>query len=134
MTILPRKEVRRRANTRCEYCRLSEDASEVTFHVEHIRAKQHGGNDELSNLALACDRRNFFKGPNLSAIDSTTGEIVTLFHPRQDVWSKHFLMQNAEIVGVTPCGRATADLLQMNAPKRIQLRAALIQVDKFPLP
>jgi len=104
---------------------LPEEASEVTFHVEHILAKQHGGDDSLSNLALACDRCNFCKGPNLSAIDPTTNEIVTLFHPRHDKWSEHFTMQGVEIVGITPCGRATANLLQMNAPKRVQLRAAL---------
>ncbi len=60
MTVLPRMEVRQRANGRCEYCMLPEEASEVAFHVEHIRAKQHGGSDDLSNLALACDRCNFF--------------------------------------------------------------------------
>jgi len=85
VTVLPRKDVRRRADNRCEYCRLPENASEVAFHVEHICAKQHGGSGELSNLALACDRCNLFKGPNLSAIDPATNEIVTLFHPRHDV-------------------------------------------------
>ncbi len=129
MMVLPRKDVRRRANSRCEYCMLPEDASEVAFHVEHIRAKQHGGSDDLSNLALACDRCNFYKGPNLSAIDPTTAKIVALFHPRHDVWTEHFSMQGAEIVGLTPCGRATANLLQVNAPKRVQLRAALIQIN-----
>ena len=122
-------EVRQRANGRCEYCMLSEEASEVAFHIEHIRAKQHGGSDDLSNLALACDRCNFSKGPNLSSVDSETDEIVTLFHPRQDTWCEHFAIQKAEVVGLTPCGRATASLLQMNAPKRVQLRAALGIVD-----
>ncbi len=134
MTVLPRQDVRRRASNQCEYCMLSEDASEVAFHVEHIRAKQHGGSDDVSNLALACDRCNFFKGPNLSAIDPTTNKIVTLFHPRHDAWSEHFSMKEAEIIGLTPCGRATASLLQMNAPKRVQLRVALTILDKFPSP
>ncbi len=125
MTVLPRQKVRQRADGRCEYCKLPEHASEVVFHIEHVRAKQHGGSDELSNLALACDRCNFAKGPNLSSVDSETDETVLLFHPRQDKWSEHFAVQNAEIVGLTSCGRATANLLQMNAPKRVQLRAVL---------
>ena len=51
-----RRLVRQRAENRCEYCRLPEELGDVTFHVEHIVARQHQGGDELSNLALACDR------------------------------------------------------------------------------
>jgi hypothetical protein len=29
------------------------------------------------------------------AIDPTTGHIAPLFHPRRDVWSAHFLMQES---------------------------------------
>ena len=57
--------VRERAAERCEYCQLPEWASPISFHVEHIRAKQHGGDDQPENLALACDRCNLHKGPNL---------------------------------------------------------------------
>jgi len=56
-----------RAGNRCEYCRLPEELSDVPFHVEHIVARQHQGGDELSNLALACDRCNLYKGPNLAS-------------------------------------------------------------------
>jgi hypothetical protein len=33
-----------------------------TFHIEHIMARQHGGDDNLSNLALACPDCNAYKG------------------------------------------------------------------------
>ena len=46
--------VRRRAGGRCEYCRLPQNAYPVAFEIDHIIAKQHGGSDSLSNLALAC--------------------------------------------------------------------------------
>jgi len=92
------------------------------FHVEHVVARQHGGGDEPSNLAFACDRCNLHKGPNLTAIDPETGEIVPLFHPRRDSWQDHFRWENAEIVGRTPTGRATVRLLNMNAKRRLQLR------------
>ena len=50
-----REFVRQRASDRCEYCLLPQSAARFfTFHVEHIRAKQHGGQDIESNLALAC--------------------------------------------------------------------------------
>ncbi len=47
-----REAVLKRAGHRCEYCLLSQAHSELTPHVEHIVAKQHGGADSLDNLAL----------------------------------------------------------------------------------
>lgn len=41
-----------RARNRCEYCKIPQEHFRITFHVEHITAKQHGGTDEASNLAL----------------------------------------------------------------------------------
>ena len=45
-----------RAGDRCEYCRLRQEYVPLTLQIEHIVAKQHGGTDDPSNLALACDR------------------------------------------------------------------------------
>jgi HNH endonuclease len=104
---------------------LPESALDVAFHVEHIVTRQHGGTDDLENLALACDRCNLCKGPNLSGIDQQTGQIVPLFHPRQQSWQEHFRRQSSAIYGLTPTGRATVRLLQMNTASRLQLRAEL---------
>lgn len=65
-----RQFVRERAANRCEYCRLSQfEGGTIQFHIEHIRPRQHGGDDSVENLALACSTCNWHKGPNLSAID-----------------------------------------------------------------
>lgn len=120
-----RRKVRERAGASCEYCRLPEAAVEVPFHVEHIVARQHGGSDDFGNLALACDRCNLFKGPNLAGIDPLTGVLAPLFHPRQDEWSANFELQGGRIEGKTPVGRATVRLLQMNVTQRVQLRSVL---------
>ena len=45
----------------------------IAFHVEHIVSKQHGGTDDPGALALACDRCNAYKGPNLASVDPGTG-------------------------------------------------------------
>lgn len=116
--------VRQRARSRCEYCRLPEHVGELTFHVEHIIARQHQGGDELSNLALACDRCNLTKGPNLST--KVEGETVALFHPRQHKWNDHFAFVGPEIVGLTPTGQATVQLLKMNAPRRVAIRRRIL--------
>lgn len=76
--------VRRRANDRCEYCRLRQEHSRLTHHIEHIVAKQHDGSDAVDNLALACHRCNLQKGPNLTGFDRGTETIVPLFNPRRD--------------------------------------------------
>jgi hypothetical protein len=79
----------------------------------------------MENLALACYRCNKFKGPNLSAIDRKTKKIVPLFNPRTQRWRDHFVRKGVLIVGRTATGRATADLLRMNSPKRQSLRREL---------
>lgn len=124
-----RQRVRHRAGNRCEYCHLPQSALPwARFHVEHIRARQHGGTDDLTNLALACRRCNAYKGPNLTAVDPDANEIALLFDPRRDLWEDHFLIVECIIVGLTPVGRATTALLNMNDPDRIQLRVELAEI------
>ena len=94
----------------------------IPFHVEHIVSRRHGGTDDPSGLALACDRCNAYKGPNLTSLDPDTRTVVALFSPRRDVWADHFVARGGEILGLTPAGRATVRLLNMNAPRRVELR------------
>ena len=65
----------------------------IPFHVEHIVSRQHGGTDDPGGLALACDRCNAYKGPNLTSIDPDTGIVTALFNPRGEVWSDRFAVQ-----------------------------------------
>jgi hypothetical protein len=132
MDAATRDLVRRRANDRCEYCQFPQDHSELTHHIEHIIAKQHGGSDEAENLALACHRCNLQKGPNLTGIDPVSGEVVLLFHPRRDEWHDHFRLRGAYIEGVTRIGRATVQVFAMNAARRLELRSELIERLKLP--
>src|SRR5437660_11020760 len=116
--------VRKRALQTCEYCHIPQEATPlIPFHVEHIVSKQHGGTDHPDHLALACDRCNAYKGPNLTSIDPDTRTLVALFNPRQDVWSSHFVVRVGQILRLTATGRATVRLLNMNAPRRVGLRA-----------
>ena len=126
MEAAARNLVRQRAENCCEYCRLPQEAVDATFHIEHVIALQHGGTDDLANLALACDRCNLYKGPNLTSIDPETRAIVPLFHPRKDDWNAHFVFQGPRIVGLSSQGRATVQLLNINATRRIQLRIELL--------
>lgn len=120
--------VRQRAGNRCEYCRLPQHASALRFHIEHIVARQHGGTDDASNLALACPECNFQKGTNLSGIDPDTGILTALFHPRRDQWTDHFARDGARIVGKTATGRTTVWLLEMNTGDRLRWRELLLHL------
>jgi hypothetical protein len=121
-----RKLVRERAGDRCEYCRSSQrEGASVRFHVEHVRPRQHGGDDNPVNLALACPTCNWNKGPNMTAVDPTTELLTRLYNPRIDAWKEHFALVGLEIFGLTSVGRATVRLLRINDPEHIELRREL---------
>jgi 5-methylcytosine-specific restriction endonuclease McrA len=123
-----RELVRRRAGNACEYCRIPQEATPlISFHIEHIVSRQHGGSDAPDTLALACDRCNAYKGPNLTSIDPDTNAVVPLFNPRLDIWGDHFAVRGGYITGLTAKGRATVRLLTMNAPRRVELREAWLR-------
>ena len=125
--------VRSRAGQRCEYCRLHEhDLPLYPFHIEHIVSRKHHGSDDARNLAWSCHECNLAKSSNLSGRDVVTGRIVVLFNPRRQRWSRHFAWDGARLVGLTPCGRATIDVLNINEPDRIDLRELLVSAGLFP--
>lgn len=127
MDVAVRKFVRRRADDRCEYCRLPQSAAPFfAYHIEHIRARQHHGTDDPSNLALACPDCNAYKGPNLTSVDPETDQVAPLFNPRVHSWNDHFVMQGPRVTGLTQIGRATVELLNMNETERIDMRAELL--------
>ena len=118
-----REIVRRRAGNRCEYCGLREEQSPLaSLHIEHIRPKKHGGTDDPNNLALACIDCNLHKGSNIAGYDPQTDKLTELFHPRRYVWSDHFEWQDILIVGKTPVGRTTVQILEMNSEEQLHLR------------
>lgn len=120
--------VQRRAHGACEYCHLPEDASILPHQVDHIIASQHHGPDDVDNLCLCCIRCNLKKGPNLASIDPETDLIVPLFHPRRHSWREHFsLDQGGWMRGLTPEGRATVQLMNMNHMERVHVRLLLLR-------
>ena len=72
-----------RANEHCEYCGIHQRIyPDFAFHIEHVVARQHGGGDDLDNLASSCHLCNSKNGPNLSGLDPETG--TRRFHLRKD--------------------------------------------------
>ena len=127
------RKVWQRAQDRCEYCRVPASVYPLPFHIDHVVARQHGGPTVLDNLALACLHCNRHKGPNIAGRDSATGELVRLYHPRQDRWSEHFEWEGAKLVGRTAIGRITIQVLAINASDFLAVREALIEERRFPV-
>ncbi len=123
-----RRLVRQRARDCCEYCLIPESMTLATHEIDHVIAEKHGGPTEADNLALACALCNGFKGSDLASIDAETGAIVALFNPRRDRWKEHFRLEAGRIEPLTAIGRATARLLQLNHPLRVEERVLLVAV------
>jgi hypothetical protein len=124
--------VRRRAKERCEYCHYPAAYAELPFQIDHIIARKHHGRTVSENLALACCFCNRYKGPNISGVDPLTGEIVRLFHPREQGWTDHFEWDGPLIRGKTPAGRATIQVLNLNRSDAMAVRAIMIDHGVYP--
>jgi hypothetical protein len=121
-----------RARSRCEYCKLPQGLSYLDFEIDHIIALKHHGPTIESNLALACFYCNSAKGPNIAGIDPQSGEIIRLYNPRRDRWSRHFRWNGPRLIGRTRLARATIAVLEINHPDAIELRQSLIEEGLFP--
>ncbi|WP_414530194.1 HNH endonuclease [Nodularia chucula] len=122
-----RQQVYARAEGCCEYCLIPNIATFSVHEIDHIITEKHGGLTEAENLALACTLCNKHKGSDLASIDPETGDISTLYHPRQDLWHEHFQIKDAEFIPLTAKGRVTIRLLQLNHRDRIEERQLLLQ-------
>lgn len=117
-----RRLVRERAGGRCEYCLLPEPDSIIRHQLDHILARKHQGRNSAANLAYCCALCNKHKGSDVSSVDTITGRLEPLFHPRLHLWTEHFRVVGLRITPLSGVGRVTIRLLQLNHPDRIAER------------
>jgi hypothetical protein len=122
----------RRAKNRCEYCGLSQEGQEATFHIDHIIPVSVGGESVLDNLALACVSCSLRKAAREKAVDPVSGDEVPIYNPVKDIWDDHFYWDVFYIVGLTAIGRATVDALQMNRSLIIAIRREEFRLGRHP--
>jgi len=135
MTYVPaelRRQIQAVSGDCCEYCRVNEEDSSVSYHVEHIIAVSHSGQTVENNLAYSCARCNLYKSVNIAAADPDTGEPTFLFHPRRHTWDDHFQLEDAVIQPITPEGRATVFVLRLNERARVMQRQFLRETNRYP--
>jgi hypothetical protein len=121
-----------RAQASCEYCLIYADYAVLVHEIDHVVAAKHGGVTAAENLAYACAQCNRFKGSDIATFDPHTGQVVPLFNPRTQSRSEHFRLDGAVIVALSPTGRATERLLQLNLIDRILLRKELLSAGRYP--
>ncbi len=127
MDAATRTAVRERADHRCEYCQLQQEHSPLArLQIEHIRPRKHRGTDDPENLALACIDCNLAKSSDIAGFDPESDQMTALFHPRQHKWHEHFEWRGVFLAGVTPVGRTTVDVLDMNSDDRVELRLLVL--------
>lgn len=137
MTTIPatlRRFVIQRAEDRCEYFGLSQAGQVAMIHIDHIVPEIAGGATIADNLALACVSCSLRKGARQQIKDPETGEVVSIFNPRQQIWKEHFGWKGFEVVGLTATGRATIAALNLNRSIMLAIRAEEEFFDRHPPP
>lgn len=129
-----RRFVIQRADNRCEYCGISQIGQVATFHIDHIIPVATNGETTAENLALACVSCSLRKGARQTLKDSKTGEVVSFFNPRQQVWEEHFDWDGVRVVGLTATGRATVQALDLNRSTMLAIRAEEKLLGRHPPP
>jgi 5-methylcytosine-specific restriction endonuclease McrA len=69
-----RRLVLQRAGGYCEYCGLSQEGQEATFHIDHVTPRAAHGETVAENLALACVSCSLRKSARQTAIDPQSGD------------------------------------------------------------
>ena len=123
-----------RAKGYCEYCQLPVAFSPASFNFEHIIPLIKKGLTILLNLAFSCGGCNAHKKDKIEALDPLTRQLMPLFNPRTDIWADHFQWSDddLQIIGTTPTGRATVQLLKVNREGNINLRRLLKMAELHP--
>jgi hypothetical protein len=60
-----------------------------------------------------------------------TGKLTKLFHPRRHRWPYHFRYEGGRLIGRTPIGRTTVDVLRINLPNLVAIRETLMASGAF---
>ena len=125
-----KQAVCKRAEKRCEYCRLPDIDSYYGFQADHIISWRHGGKTELHNLAYSCPDCNRNKGTDLGTLLDDLDVIIPFFHPRKDEWDLHFeLHASGLITAKSETGQATIKILAFNHPDRIIERQIMVRLN-----
>ncbi len=98
--------------------------------IDHIIPLSKQGTSTEDNLCLACSACNNHKYTKTHFTDPETDALILLYNPRLQAWADHFEWSDTgtQIIGKTPCGRATIEALQMNNDLVVAARAIWVSM------
>lgn len=119
-----RQEVLAASRPWCCYCLTQTEITGVLLTVDHIIPEALGGLTVRENLCQACWECNLYKGQHTAGHDLATHRQVALFNPVTQSWPDHFAWDETatRIVGKTPTGRVTVQVLRLNRDHLVQAR------------
>jgi hypothetical protein len=122
------------SRNQCAYCHTLTAITGARPVIDHIIPEAAGGPTVWENLCVTCHSCNEFKGAQAESKDPLTGRRARLFHPRQQLWSEHFCWSEdgANVIGLTPVGRATVVALNLNHPTIVEARHRWAKVGWHP--
>ena len=117
-----------RSQNNCEYCKFPMQFSLDSMEIDHILPVSRGGRTIAENLAFACHGCNQYKRDHCEGFDPVSMAEVPLYNPREMLWKDHFSWSEdmTFVIGRTPTGRASVDLLKLNRSGAVNLRRVLI--------
>jgi hypothetical protein len=77
---------------------------------------------------MVCNR---YKGSNIASV-TPSGNLISIFNPRNDSWNDHFRLNGFVIEPLTSVGEVTARLLKLNTAERVVRRSILQQLRRYP--
>lgn len=129
-----KEKILKASSGKCEYCKSPNNYTSELFTIDHIIPVSKGGSNDFDNLAYCCSGCNTFKSDITSFLEENEQEWISLFNPRTQKWKEHFAWSEdyKEIIGLTPSGRVTVELLRLNRSSVKNLREVLVVVGKHP--
>lgn len=129
-----RQQIRIEGRFRCGYCLTPELYTGQQLVPDHLRPESLGGETVLDNLWLACRQCNERKNQRTHAVDPLSNAEASIFNPRTQIWSLHFVWSDdgTQIQGLTATGRATVAALNMNSESIIVARSFWVQAGWHP--
>ncbi len=128
-----RLEVLKRAEFRCEYCRMPQQYSLFPFQIDHVVSLKHEGKTTFDNLAFACSFCNINKGSDLGTFLDDQTQLVRFYNPRIDHWRDHFTFDEGAIYPLSDIGIATLKIYKFNDANRVIERRLLAQAGLYDL-
>ena len=106
----------------------------MPMEIEHIIPRAIGGPTTRDNLWLACPLCNGHQAAQTHGTDPGSGEQMPLFNPREQIWCEHFAWSHdgTRIMGLSACGRATVEALQLNNEYLVKARRRWVMAGWHP--